>query len=133
VKTQSARGKNLSASCDFCLGAVDVSALQECRAALISNLLQTNTAQHSWRAKTCTCQFIHQKLHTDTKHPEQARAKLLYFIPTIITQLSKGTKVQAIIERTNERSKGSSMQFKGMMYESSSGHFQRPRLHSGSR
>jgi hypothetical protein len=52
AKTQSAREKNLSASCDFCPGEVDVSALQGYRAALIANLLQTTNQYRATSLKS---------------------------------------------------------------------------------
>jgi hypothetical protein len=133
---QSARGKNLSASCDFCPGAVDVSTLQGCSATLIAKLL-TNDQPTPLNIPE---QRRPVRVNLSIKNSIQMQGNLNKLVQNCsilfysddhraVQQRNKGTGYH----RTNERGQDFSMQFKGMMAESFSVHFQRPGLHFGSR
>jgi len=70
TKTQSARGKKI---CPLHATSAPVQLMSPLFRGVARGWLLicykrlTNAAHHPWRAKTCPCQFIHQKLHTDTK------------------------------------------------------------------
>jgi hypothetical protein len=100
-------GKNLSASCDFCPGTADVSALQGRRTALIATLLQTTNQCRatSLKSEDLSVSIYPSKIPCRYKvtWTSCGESVLSYFIPTIIKQFSKGTKGHATIQRTNER------------------------------